>query len=142
MSVIRYREALTSGKPLKSLVKGAKSRAGRNSFGRITTRHQGGGHKKNFRAVDFLFDKKNIPGRVEHIEYDPHRSGFIARLVYKDGERRYILAPQSLKVGDAVLTSETAPVTVGNRLPLKNIPIGTFIYNSYFLIVEDYRGST
>lgn len=129
MSVIRYREALTSGKPLKSLVKGGKKHSGRNSFGRITTRHKGGGAKKRFRDVDFLFDKKNVPGKIEHLEYDPHRSGFIARVVYKDGERRYILAPQSLKVGDAILTSETAPVTPGNRLPLKNLPVGTFVYN-------------
>ncbi len=129
MSVINYREALTTGKPLKSLVKGKKSRAGRNSFGRITTRHQGGGHKQKVRAVDFLFDKKNVPGRVEHIEYDPMRSGFIARIVYRDGDRRYILAPKSLKVGDTVVTSETAPIMPGNRLPLKNIPIGAFIYN-------------
>ena len=129
MSVIRFREYITTNKPLKALTKGAKSQSGRNSQGRITTRHQGGGHKQKMRAVDFVFDKKNIAGRVEHIEYDPMRSGFIARVVYKDGERRYILAPQSLKVGDTVLTSETAPVAVGNRLPLKNIPIGTFVYN-------------
>lgn len=129
MSVIRYREFLTTGKPHKRLVKGGKQWAGRNADGRISTRHQGGGHKKNFRMVDFLFDKKNIPAKVEHIEYDPHRSGFIARIVFKDGERRYILAPKSLKQGDTVLTSDTAPITPGNRLPLKNIPIGTFIYN-------------
>lgn len=129
MSVIRYRDVLTTDTPLKSLVKGKKSYGGRNSQGRVTTRHQGGGHKQKIRAVDFMFDKKNIPGRVEHIEYDPTRSGFIARVVYRDGERRYILAPKSLKQGDTVITSETAPLTPGNRLPLKNIPIGTFIYN-------------
>ena len=129
MSVVRYRDYLTTSTPLKSLTKGKKNRAGRNSAGRITTRHQGGGHKKRVRIVDFIFDKKNIPGRVEHIEYDPFRSGFLARVVYKDGERRYILAPQSLKVGDSVVSSETAPITPGNRLPLKNIPVGTFIYN-------------
>ncbi len=129
MSVIRYKDYLTTSKPLKSLTKGKKNRAGRNSAGRITTRHQGGGHKKRVRDVDFIFDKKNISGRVEHIEYDPFRSGFIARVVYKDGERRYILAPQSLKVGDSVVSSETASITPGNRLPLKNIPIGTFVYN-------------
>ncbi len=129
MSVVRYRDYLTTDTPLKSLTKGKKNRAGRNSAGRITTRHQGGGHKKRVRIVDFIFDKKNIPGRVEHIEYDPFRSGFIARVVYKDGERRYILAPQSLKVGDSVVSSDTAPITPGNRLPLKNIPVGTFIYN-------------
>lgn len=129
MSVIRYREFLTSGRPLKSLVKGGKKYSGRNSAGRITTRHKGGGHKKRFRDVDFLFDKKDVSGKVEHIEYDPHRSGFIARVVYKDGDRRYILAPQSLKVGDPVITSVNAPVRPGSRLPLKNIPVGTFVYN-------------
>lgn len=129
MSVIRYRDVLTTNKPLKSLTKGKKNHAGRNSFGRITTRHQGGGHKQQMRVVDFMFAKKNIPGKVEHVEYDPTRTGFIARIVDMDGERRYILAPKSLKVGDKVITSETAPITPGNRLPLKNIPIGTFIYN-------------
>lgn len=129
MSVIRYRDFLTTDKPLKSLTKGQRSQGGRNSYGRITTRHQGGGHKQNVRNVDFLFDKKNIPGRVEHIEYDPFRSGFIARIVYKDGERRYILAPKSLAVGAQVITSEDAPLTPGNRRPLKNIPVGTFVYN-------------
>ncbi len=129
MSVIRYRDFLTTGKPFKGLTRGRKKFAGRNSYGRITVRHQGAGHKQNVRSVDFLFDKKNISGRVEHIEYDPMRSGFIARIVYKDGERRYILAPKSLKVGSEVLTAEHAPLTPGNRLPLKNIPVGTFVYN-------------
>ena len=129
MSVIRYADYLTTSKPLKALTKGKKSQGGRNSAGRVTTRHQGGGHKKTQRLVDFMLNKKNITGTVEHIEYDPFRSGFIARIVYKDGERRYILAPKSLKPGDTVLTSETAPLAPANRLPLKNIPIGTFIYN-------------
>lgn len=128
-SVIRYRDYLTTSKPHKRLVGGGKQRAGRNSFGRITTRHQGGGNKRNLRIVDFMFDKKNIPAKVEHIEYDPHRTGFIARLVYRDGERRYMVAPQSLKVGDTVLIAENAPLTPGNRRPLKDIPVGTFVYN-------------
>ncbi|MFQ5540661.1 MAG: 50S ribosomal protein L2 [Candidatus Paceibacteria bacterium] len=127
---LRYRKTLTADKPLKSLVKGAKKRAGRNSAGRITVRHQGGGNKKKLRAVDFRFiDKLGIPGRVEALEYDPHRSGFIARVVYRDGERRYILAPQAVKVGDTLLTAENAPLSPGNRLPLSNIPVGTFVYN-------------
>lgn len=129
MSVIRFKEYLTTGKPLKSLTKGKKGQGGRNSAGRITMRHQGGGHKQRVRDVDFIFDKKNMPARVEHIEYDPMRSGFIARVVYQDGERRYMLAPQSLNVGDSVMNAENAPVKPGNRLPLKNIPIGTFVYN-------------
>lgn len=124
-----YRGVVTTRTPLKSLTKGKAARAGRNSFGRITTRHQGGGHKKKYRAVDFLFDKKDIPARVEHIEYDPFRSGFIARVVYRDGERRYILAPQQLKVGDTIVVSPDAPIKAGNRLPLKSIPVGTFVYN-------------
>jgi large subunit ribosomal protein L2 len=129
MSVIRYRDFLTTDKPLKSLTKGKRNQGGRNSYGRITTRHQGGGVKQKVRNVDFLFDKKNISGRVEHIEYDPFRSGFIARIVYKDGERRYILAPKSLKVGAEVMTADKTPLTPGNRMPLKNIPVGTFVYN-------------
>lgn len=129
MAITTYRGVLSTDKPLKSLTKGTKKRAGRNNQGRITTRHQGGGHKQNLRMVDFSFDKKDVPGKVEHIEYDPHRTGFIARVVYQDGERRYILAPQSLKVGDVVLTAENAKVAPGNRLPLSKIPVGTYIYN-------------
>ena len=129
MTSINYREVLTTGKPLKSLIKGRKKRAGRNNQGRITMRHQGGGNKRNLRMVDFMFDKIGIPATVEHIEYDPHRSGFIARLVYKDGERRYILAPQKLAVGDTVVNAEDAPLTPGNRRPLSKIPVGTFVYN-------------
>ncbi|MEN9390028.1 MAG: hypothetical protein RLZZ283_128 [Candidatus Parcubacteria bacterium] len=129
MSYVKYRGQVTTNVPHKGLVSGGKNHAGRNAFGRITTRHQGGGNKRKFRDVDFLYDKKNIPATVEHIEYDPHRTSFIARLVYADGERRYVVAPQSLVVGGKVLTSETAPIAPGNRLPLKNIPVGTFIYN-------------
>jgi len=130
MRTLRYKNTLTSAKPLKSLVKGAKRHAGRNSAGRITTRHQGGGHKRKLRAVDFFFvDKIGIEGKVEHVEYDPHRTAFIARVVYKDGERRYILAPQSLEVGASIVTAESAPIKAGNRLPLSKIPVGTFVYN-------------
>ena len=129
MTSVNYRTILTTGKPLKSLVRGSKNRAGRNSQGRITMRHQGGGNKKNLRIVDFMFEKIGIPATVEHIEYDPSRSGFIARVVYRDGERRYILAPQKLAVGDAVIAAEDAPLTPGNRRPLSKIPVGTFVYN-------------
>ncbi|PIR85160.1 50S ribosomal protein L2 [Candidatus Kaiserbacteria bacterium CG10_big_fil_rev_8_21_14_0_10_45_20] len=129
MTSIMYRGVVTTNKPLKSLTKGKAARAGRNSFGRITTRHQGAGNKKKFRDIDFLFNKKDVPGRVEHIEYDPYRSGFIARVVYRDGERRYILAPQKLGVDDTVVTSVDAPLKPGNRRPLKNIPVGTFVFN-------------
>jgi large subunit ribosomal protein L2 len=92
-------------------------------------RHKGGGVKKLYRDVDFTYNKKDIPGRVETIEYDPHRSGFIARVVYQDGERRYVLAPKSVKVGDTFLVSKSAKVAPGNRLPLSAIPVGTFLYN-------------
>lgn len=129
MSVVKYRDYLTTSEPHKRLVSGGKQRAGRNAFGRITTRHQGGGNKRKFRSVDFLYDKKDIAGRVEHIEYDPHRTAFIARVVYLDGDRRYIVAPQSLKQGASVMTSESAAIAPGNRLPLKRIPVGTFVYN-------------
>lgn len=126
---IEYRKLLSGHKPEKSLMKGARSYAGRNSFGRITVRHQGGGHKKSHRLVDFKFNKKNIPAKITTIEYDPFRSGFIGIAVYADGEKRYVVLPQKMKVGDTFLVSETAPVTLGNRLPLGNMPVGTFVYN-------------
>ena len=126
---IEYRKLLSGHKPEKSLMKGARSYAGRNSFGRITMRHQGGGHKKSHRDVDFKFNKKNIPAKITTIEYDPFRSGFIGLAVYADGEKRYVVLPQKMKVGDKFLVSETAPVTLGNRLPLGNMPVGTFVYN-------------
>ena len=130
-SVIEYKKKLTStqSNPLKSLTKGKKSTGGRNGFGRTTTLNRGGGNKRSYRQVDFRYDKKDVPARVETIEYDPFRSGFIALVLYKDGERRYILAPQSLAQHDEIITSETAKAKVGNRLPLKNIPVGTFVYN-------------
>jgi len=129
MTGINYREVLSGDKPTKALLKGKKKNAGRNNQGRITTRHKGGGVKRKFRDIDFLYNKKDIPARVETIEYDPNRSGFIARVVYMDGERRYILAPKSVKVDDTIVTSAEAKPTPGNRLPLKKIPSGTFIYN-------------
>src|SRR3989338_7943317 len=126
---IEYKKLLSGHKPTKSLMTGARSFAGRNSQGRITVRNQGGGHKKNRRDVDFKFNKKNIPAKVASIEYDPFRSAFIGLAVYADGEKRYVVLPQKVKVGDSFIVSETAPVTPGNRLPLKNIPVGTFVYN-------------
>lgn len=129
MSTLPYRELLSGDRPMKSLVSGKKSSAGRNNQGRVSTRHKGGGHKRRYRDVDFRYDKKNIPARVETVEYDPSRTGFVARVVYADGERRYVLAPKDLKVGDTFLVSETAPVKVGNRLPLGKLPTGTFVYN-------------
>jgi len=129
MTRVEYKKFLSGHKPHKALVSGARSFGGRNSFGRITTRHQGGGHKKNYRAVDFKFDKKNIPAKITSVEYDPFRSAFIGLAVYSDGAKRYVVLPQKMKVGDTFIVSETAPVTLGNRLPLGSIPVGTFVYN-------------
>lgn len=129
MKTVTYRGVLSGDKPMKSLMATKSNRAGRNNAGRITVRHQGGGHKRRLRDVDFKYDKKNIPARVETIEYDPYRTGFIARVVFADGERRYVLAPKEMKVGDSFQVSESAPLKTGNRLPLGKIPSGTFIYN-------------
>lgn len=129
MTGINYREILTGHAPHKRLVSGGKRRAGRNAFGRITMRHQGGGHKRLFRAVDFLYDKRDIPARIASVEYDPHRTGFIGLAVYADGEKRYVLLPQSVKAGDSFIVSEKAEIKPGNRLPLGKIPVGAFVYN-------------
>lgn len=129
MSTVTYRGVLTERKPKKSLTKGGKRSVGRNNAGRITTRHKGGGHKRKFRTIDFKYNKFDIPAKIETLEYDPNRSGFIALACYADGERRYVLAPGSVKVGDSFIVSEKAPITAGNRLPLKKVPVGTFVYN-------------
>jgi len=128
MTTVDY-GVLTDIPRLKSKTKRLKTHAGRNHHGRITTRHQGGGLKKIYRMVDFKQSKMNVPGKVEALEYDPYRSAFIMRVVYKDGDRRYHLAPRDIKVGSAVITSLKAPLTVGNRVSLKNVPIGYGIYN-------------
>jgi len=129
MSTVTYRGVLTESKPHKSLTKGKNKRAGRNSAGRITTRHQGGGHKRRFRDIDFKFDKVEIPFKVKSVEYDPNRSGFIGLAVYADGEKRYMLLPQKVKVGDELVIKEKTAIKPGNRMLLKNMPIGTFVYN-------------
>lgn len=130
-SVIEYKKKLTStnSNPLKALTAGKRSTGGRNNMGRTTRLNRGGGNKRTFRVIDFRYDKKDIPARVETIEYDPNRTGFIALILFKDGERRYVLAPQALAEHDEVITSENAKIKVGNRLPLRAIPIGTFVYN-------------
>lgn len=131
MTVTSYRKELSGGtknRPHKKLTKGFKRGTGR-SKGRITAQHKGGGHKRRFRDIDFLFDKLDIPMRVETVEYDPNRSGFIARVVYRDGERRYMLVSQKVSVGDELIVSETAELKRGNRTKLARIPIGTFVYN-------------
>lgn len=129
MTVIPYAALLSGDKPFKPLLSGRKRDVGRNAFGRITIRHKGGGHKRVFRDVDFNFDKKDIPAKVLTIEYDPNRTGFISLVQYKDGEKRYVLLPQSVKVGDEFVVSENASIEKANRLPLKKIPVGTFVYN-------------
>lgn len=131
MTGILYRTVLgtTENKPAKSLTKGKRKIQGRNNRGRITTRHKGGGVKRLYRAIDFRYEKKGIPAKVETVEYDPNRSGFIALVSYLDGEKRYILAPQGLKPGDKFIVSEDAELKTGNRLPLSKMPSGTHIYN-------------
>ena len=121
-------ENLHKGEPYKPLVTGLKKSGGRNSYGRITTRHQGGGHKKLYRIIDFKRDKNDIEGKVERIEYDPNRSSHIALILYKDGERRYIVAPRKLSVGDSIISGDKTPLSIGNAMPLLNIPIGTFVH--------------
>ena len=129
MTNVNYRGVLTKTEPEKSLTHGFRRSVGRNSQGRITTRHKGSGHKRLYREVDFMYDKKDIPAKIKSIEYDPNRSAFIGLVFYKDGEKRYVVLPKSMKVGDSFLISEKAELATGNRLPLKNIPVGTFVYN-------------
>ncbi|TCT21079.1 LSU ribosomal protein L2P [Melghiribacillus thermohalophilus] len=128
MSVSDFAE-ITTDKPEKSLLAPLNKRAGRNNQGKLTVRHQGGGHKRKYRIIDFKRNKDGIPGRVATIEYDPNRSANIALIHYKDGEKRYILAPKGLEVGMEIMSGEDADIKVGNALPLKNIPVGTVIHN-------------
>jgi large subunit ribosomal protein L2 len=134
MSVSSF-DGLSKDGPERSLLAPLKQRAGRNHKGRLTVRHRGGGHKRRYRIIDFRRDKFDIPGRVATIEYDPNRSAHIALIVYDDGERRYILAPAGLKVGDTVMSGPDADVNTGNALPIRLIPLGTTIHN-----IELYPG--
>ncbi|MPZ73615.1 MAG: 50S ribosomal protein L2 [Nitriliruptorales bacterium] len=127
MSVSDF-DNITTDKPLKSLTRPNPRKAGRNNNGRITTRHQGGGHKQRYRLIDFRRNKDGIAAKVATIEYDPNRSARIALLHYVDGEKRYILAPEGLKVGDRVESGEGADIKPGNALPLRNIPVGTIVH--------------
>ena len=129
MTSIDYGQFLTTSTPEKSLTKGYKRSVGRNNSGKVTTRHKGGGHKKLFRDVDFKYNKLNIPYTIKSVEYDPNRSGFIGLAIYKDGAKRYVLIPKSIKVGDVLMTAESAEIKAGNRMMLKNITVGSFIYN-------------
>ena len=128
MSSLTFEE-ITTNKPEKSLIVPLKSKGGRNNNGRITTRHQGGGHKRNYRLIDFKRDKDGIPAKVATIEYDPNRSANIALLNYADGEKRYILAPKGLTVGTKVVSGKDADIKVGNCLEMRDMPEGTFIHN-------------
>ncbi len=128
MSVSTFEE-ITKKRPEKSLLEPQKSSGGRNNTGRITTRHRGGGHKQHYRIIDFKRNKHGIPAKVAAIEYDPNRSARIALLHYADGEKRYILAPLNLRVGDTLMSGEQAEIRIGNSLPLRRIPLGTQIHN-------------
>jgi large subunit ribosomal protein L2 len=128
MSVSTFEE-ITRHKPEKALLRPQKKSAGRNNQGRLTVRHRGGGHKRRYRLIDFRRDKRNVMARVAAIEYDPNRSARIALLHYADGEKRYILAPLGLKVGDEVCAGENVEIRPGNALPLQNIPLGTIVHN-------------
>jgi large subunit ribosomal protein L2 len=122
-------EEITKSRPERSLIVMLKRHAGRNQSGRITVRHRGGGSRQYMRMVDFKRDKRDIPGRVSAIEYDPNRTARLALLVYSDGEKRYIIAPLGLKVGDTVVSGGTAEIRAGNSLPISNIPVGTLVHN-------------
>ena len=134
MSVTSF-DDLTKTKPERSLISPLKRKGGRNNKGRLTVRHQGGGHKRRYRIIDFRRDKFDVIGRIETIEYDPNRSARIALVVYEDGERRYILAPVGIKVGDNVMSGPNAEIRPGNAMPIKAIPLGTTIHN-----IELYPG--
>ena len=126
--VISIKTDLHKGKPEKSLIQSKSKNGGRNNNGRITVRHKGGGHKKHYRIIDFKRDKLDIPAVVERIEYDPNRSAHIALLLYKDGERRYIISPSKLMIGDEIISSDNCEIKTGNSMKLKDIPLGTNIH--------------
>lgn len=134
MSVPTFEE-ITKTAPERSLLAPLRRKGGRNNTGHVTTRHQGGGHKRRYRIIDFRRDKFGAPGKISSIEYDPNRSAHIALVVYHDGEKRYILAPQGVKVGDTVMSGPGSDIRPGNALPIRNIPLGTMIHN-----IELYPG--
>jgi large subunit ribosomal protein L2 len=123
------RDELYKGRPFKGLTRGLKKTGGRDNLGHTTVWHRGGGHKRLYRFIDFKRNKLDSPGKVERLEYDPNRSSFIALIHYEDGEHRYIIAPQRLKVGDSIISSEKADIKPGNAMPLKSMPIGTIVHN-------------
>tara|TARA_B100000029_G_C17576230_1_gene958235 strand:+ start:747 stop:1577 length:831 start_codon:yes stop_codon:yes gene_type:complete len=122
------RDDLSKDAPVKALLEKKKQRSGRNNKGRITSRHRGGGHKKHYRIIDFKRDKDSVKAKVERLEYDPNRTANIALVLYEDGERRYIVAPENLNIGDLIESGSSSPISVGNCLPLSNIPLGTVVH--------------
>ena len=141
-AVLPTSDDFTTNKPKKSLLKPLKKRAGRNSQGRITVRHRGGGHKRRLRVIDFKRDKIGVPGEVTSIEYDPNRSSYIALIKYPDGDWRYILSPNGIKVGDKVEAGEQAELRIGNSLPLRSIRQGTMVHNVEMQVGRDLKYST
>lgn len=129
MEAIEWRNILTKKEPEKGLTFGFRRSVGRNSQGRITVRHKGAGAKRLWREVDFKYEKKDTPARIMAIEYDPNRTSFIALIQFKDGDRKYVLAPQGIGVGSNIISSENAPIEIGNRTLLSRIPVGTMVYN-------------
>ena len=128
-TVLVDKKDLWKGKPLKSLTVGSHSTGGRNNLGRITSRHKGAGHKQNYRQIDFYRKKDDMKAKIERIEYDPNRSAYLALIKYEDGTFRYIIAPNSLKAGDEVISGRSKPIEIGNCMPLSDIPAGTNIHN-------------
>jgi large subunit ribosomal protein L2 len=122
------KEGIYSGAPYEPLREPFRKKGGRNNAGRITTRHQGGGHKRAYRVIDFKRDKDGVAGKIERLEYDPNRTSYLALVLYTDGDRRYILAPKRAQPGDAIMSGTDAPIKPGNALPLKNIPIGSLVH--------------
>lgn len=129
LQTIEYKKLLSGHKKEKKLTGGFKRAMGRNNMGRVTSQHRGGGNKRLYRQVDFLYNKIDIPAKITTVEYDPNRSAFIGVAVYRDGEKRYVIIPKSVKPGSTFVVGKNAPIEPGNRLQLKDIPVGTFIYN-------------
>ena len=127
--VLIKRDGLWTGKPEKTLTEGLRKKGGRNNTGQITARRRGGGHKRRYRTIDFRRNKFDVVGTVERLEYDPNRTAFIALINYEDGERKYIIAPQRLAIGDKIVSGEQVDIKPGNSMPMKNIPVGTIIHN-------------
>ena len=129
MTTLDFAE-ITKTTPEKSLLQPLPKKAGRNNQGKLTVRHHGGGHKRQYRVIDFKRNKDGITAKVDSIQYDPNRSANIALVLYKDGERRYILAPKGLSVGDQIQSGVNSPIKVGNSLPMRNIPVGSTVHNA------------